>query len=191
MPDTGTFVLLGGQASVKAASLFTAKLALASSTEISCWQGVADNASFLWMISGPRRDSTRVSALAAEYKIINPETRPLLKLQQWDARSGSDYSVANFVLRVIAPSSIDRLLPQIKTQMDNVWEQPGCQQCALYQISGLPTHLLGVTYWMDLNTFEAYKNWASAHSWRDVIGPNTLDVPLRMLTRKTNWLEAD
>ncbi len=187
MPDTGTFVLLGGQASVKAASLFTAELARASSSKISLWQGISESSSFLWLVSDPAPELDEVSARAADHGITINQTHIVFELQRWEAPFGSEIAVANFVIRVVKRDSVDELLPQIINQMEKVWQQPNCLKCSLFQIPGQRSHLLGVTYWATYEGFEEYKTWAFAHPWREVISPDTLDVPLRMLTRQINW----
>jgi hypothetical protein len=190
MSDSSRFDLIRGQAPAKAALLFSAQLALASSNEISLWEGVANTSSYLWLVSKPTQATDKVIAQAPDRVNVN-QTFNLRELQKWTTPDRSKYSVANFVLRVITHSSVAELRPQIVTQMEKVWGQPGCQRCSLSQVAGLPNYLLGVTYWATLQTFEDYKNWASSHPWRDVISSNTLEVPLRMLSRQINWLQTD
>jgi hypothetical protein len=191
MSEEGNMLLLGGQAQVKSAVQFSARLALASFMEVTIWQSVSASTQFLWTAYGSLPSFGEADAIATDCGIVFTQNHYLILLQQWENRWDAHSSFSNFVLRAVEPSSVDRLLPQIKMQMEKVSQQSGCQKCILASVVGHRSYLLGVTAWSELEAFEKYKNWASADPWQNVINPVTIDVPLRMLARRLEGTGID
>lgn len=110
-----------------------------------------------------------------------------------DDPSGADAPIANFVVRVVATDAREDILRQLLEQADageGVLAQPGCAGLSLAAAAGQPEAMLGITHWPTLDAFDAYATWAQSAPWKDVIGPVTVEVPLRLLARRCNIPEG-
>lgn len=114
-------------------------------------------------------------------------------LGAWGDDPGGDAPVANFVVRVVATDAREDILRQLLEQADagqGVLAQPGCTGLSLAAAAGQPEAMLGITHWPTVDAFDAYAAWAQSAPWKDVIGPVTVDVPLRLLARRRDVLEG-
>jgi hypothetical protein len=127
----------------------------------------------LWIASAANADAPLIEG--------SIQQRDFTPLQSWGEPEAPSVRIANFVLRETDASVNDSLMPQIVRHMDAVVSRAGCLGSRLLSELDRPAHLLGVTYWDHLTSFEAYARWASEHPWRDTINPATRAVPLRLL----------
>jgi quinol monooxygenase YgiN len=149
-------------------------------TLIQHWRGVRERSSFVWLLPGDHD----AAALAQSIGFAASHARQLNLLQEWGDVFESASPFANFVLRIMNPGSLDSFLPQLRGQISQVVQRPGCQGAVLAAATNSPDHLLGITYWEAERSFAQYMDWASRHPWKNTVDPVTLAVPLRMLTRR-------
>jgi hypothetical protein len=148
------------------------------------WQGIHNTGEHLWLIqTNQDRPDHRPSAREdlKEFAIQEYNLR-LFRAYRGDLISESP--VANFVMRSLDPASVESLVPKILTQAELILERSACLSFALFEVDGSISDWLGVTTWPDLAAFNSYALWAATHPWSEVISPNTLAVPLRLLTRQ-------
>lgn len=153
-------------------------------TTVQLWQGVRepDIDIYLFWIASPANTTIPIIEAARDRNGIG--SRIVTPLRAWGDPESSLIRVANFVLRETNPDVQATLVPQIFQQVDAVVAQPGCLGSLLMSEQDRPSNLLGVTYWDQLSSFEAYSRWASEHPWRETINPVTQAVPLRLLTTR-------
>jgi hypothetical protein len=149
------------------------------------WRGVRDPAASLWWVPG----SLDAPALAEQHGIAAGQIRPLNVLKQWGSVLGKNLPIANYVLREMEPDSLDTFLPLLDRQIAQVVSRPGCLGSVLAAEPGAPHHLLGITYWEAERSFVQYMDWFAKHSWKYTVNPITVNVPLRLLTRRTETSE--
>ena len=145
------------------------------------WRGVRERSSAVCLLPGDH-DAT---ALAQSAGFPASHAHQVNLLQEWGDVFHSASPFANFVLRVMNPGSLDSFLPQLRVQIAQVVQRPGCIGAVLAAGIDSPDHLLGITYWEAERSFAQYMDWASRHPWKNTVDPVTLGVPLRMLTRRS------
>ncbi len=147
------------------------------------WRGVRETNLSLWLIR--EDDDKRPSeALAERFGIGRDHVRVLHTLRDWGERSRNAASLANFVLREMTPESVDTFVPLLFDQVEKVIASPGCLGNSLAAEKDFAHHLLGISYWESEAAFDSYAQWASTHSWKDIVDPITVSVPLRLFARR-------
>jgi quinol monooxygenase YgiN len=148
------------------------------------WRGIRDLAASLWLIPDDL-DAQVVLAIIEQQNIASDHVRRLKIINEWGDVVGKAWPIANFVLREMQPGSMDSFLPKLHSQIAQVVSRPGCLGSVLAAEKDTPDHLLGITYWDAEQSFAQYMEWASVHPWKNTVDPVTLNVPLRLLTRRT------
>ncbi|HVU14095.1 MAG TPA: antibiotic biosynthesis monooxygenase [Phototrophicaceae bacterium] len=144
------------------------------------WQGVRDPNVFLWWLE----DGDALAATAEKAGIARGRVRVLQTLREWDTPARRGARLANFVLREMTPASVETFVPLLFEHTEKVIASPGCLGDTLAAERGIPHHLLGITYWESAAAFGDYMGWASQHSWKGVVDPVTVDVPLRLFVKR-------
>lgn len=147
------------------------------------YRGVRDPTASLWLIDGSA-DSQLAQTTATQYNIIPEHIRKLSMIQDWGDVFRNDLPYANFVLREMQPAALDTFVQQLRGQIAQVISRPGCFGQILAAETDTLSNLLGVTYWKAERSFTQYMEWASKHAWKNTVDPVTLNVPLRLFTRR-------
>lgn len=148
--------------------------------EVSAWYGVHDPHEFVWFASIP----AGLQMLLDISRWSSGAWRSLVLVARWGTDQQQTASIANFVLRELEPDAPGDLLPALFEQIKSVAGRDGCLGCDLLAEVARPGNFLGITYWADISSFDAYACWAGTHAWREVIGPTTRHIPLRLLAQR-------
>ncbi len=175
-------LLIWGRSTPEGVRQFSAGLRDSWASPPECWRGIRENERYMW--TAKAEGSEVLPAAASTAALHEPGQRIFDMLREWGDVFDTDVTVANAVLRELQPDVGETLLPKLYQQIEAVVARPGCRGSYLGSQVGAPANMLGITFWSDVESFNAYMQWAGEQPWVNVIGPVTVHVPLRLLVQR-------